>query len=102
MADYTHAPAAATAATKTVAAVTGVVHEIIGIEWSYDAAPTGGNLKIESPSGTAIFQVDITAAGPGQFNWDTRSKKGAVGQDVIVTLASGAGAVVGKLNFSTR
>ncbi len=99
----THDPAmAATAAVITLAAVSGTAHQIEHISWSYDAAPTGGNLKIESPSGTKIFEIDITAAGPGFIPFSGSGLTGALSQALIITLASGAGAVNGLVNASQR
>lgn len=99
---YYHAPAAATAAVITLAANTGVAHEIEMLAWSYDAAPTGGNLKVESPSGTTLFEFDITAAGPGFIPLSGSCLKGASGSAMIITLASGAGAVSGIVNCIKR
>lgn len=98
----THSPAAATAAVITLPAIPGVKHQIEHVSWSYDAAPTGGNLKIESPSGTTIFEIDITAAGPGFIPFSGSCITGAVGAALIITLASGAGAVSGIVNASQR
>ena len=99
---YTHAPSSNTAAVITVAAVPGVAHELEMIGWSYDAAPTGGNLKVESPSGTTLFELDITAAGPGFIPLSGSGLKCASGQAAIITLASGAGAVSGIVNCVKR
>lgn len=93
-----HAPSAATAAVVTYAAEAGKKHCISGVAWSYSAAPTGGNLKIEDVSGTTIFSIDITAAGPGIITFPIPKKSAAVNTAMIVTLASGAGSVVGKLS----
>jgi hypothetical protein len=89
-------PAAATAAVVTYPAAGKVAHVIDGVAWSYDSAPTGGNLKVEDGS-TTIFSVDITAAGPG-FLLFPNPMQGTVGNAMTITLASGAGAVVGKVN----
>lgn len=101
MAQATHRPSAATAAVCTFAAVSETIHELDSVSWSYSAAPTGGNLAVESPSGTTIFQLAVTAAGPGSVIFP-KALKGASGQALIVTLASGAGAVVGSCNAITR
>jgi hypothetical protein len=93
-----HAPAAATAAVVTYAAVAAKKHYIYSITWSYSAAPTGGNLKIEDVSGTTVFTTDITAAGPGQLTFARPIVSSAVNTAMIVTLASGGGAVVGKVS----
>jgi hypothetical protein len=93
-----HAPAAATAAVVTYAAVTGKKHYLYGVTWSYSAAPTGGNLKVEDVSGTTVLTADITAAGPGQLIFDPPIVSSIVNTALIITLASGAGTVVGKLS----
>lgn len=93
-----HAPGAATAAVVTYAAdESGRGHVVSGLAWSYSAAPTGGNLKIEDGSGNTVFTMDITAAGPGSVTF-TPPKRGLPNTALIATLASGAGAVVGKLS----
>lgn len=94
-------PSTATAAVITVAAVQKTQLEIDSIAWSYDTAPTGGNLKVESPSGTTIFELSISAAGPGQMLFSS-GLVGAVSQAVIITLASGAGSVQGIVNAIQR
>lgn len=99
---YTHSPSAATAAIITITAVPDVAHEIEMLGWSYDADPTGGNLKVESPSGTTLFEFDITNKGPGFIPLSGSCLKGASGQAVIITLASGAGAVSGIVNCIKR
>lgn len=92
-----HAPAANTAAVVTYAATAGVSHVIKGIAYSYSAAPTGGNLKVEDGSGTVVFSMDITAAGPGFIPFDA-AKKGTVNTAMIVTLAAGGVGVTGKVS----
>lgn len=92
-----HAPAAATAAVVTYAADASAAHIVSGIAWSYSAAPTGGNLKIEDGAGNTVFSIDITAAGPGYIYFEP-AKKGTLNTAMIVTLASGAGSVVGKVS----
>lgn len=91
-----HLPAAATAAVITLAASTKgtrwVVHSILA---SYSAAPTGGRLTISGLVGTLTLDLDLIQVGPtliqGPF-------VGIAETAVVITLASGAGAVVGKLN----
>ena len=88
-------PAAATAAVVTIAAPGAGYRTVIKqIEWSYNAAPTGGNLTITS-GGTPIMNFDITAAGPAALVADIPANN--ANEAMVVTLASGAGAVVGKL-----
>jgi hypothetical protein len=94
---FAHAPASNTAAVVTIAAVTGKQNAISGIAWSYNAAPTAGNLKIENGSGVTVFSIDITAAGPGFIPWPV-AIRGSVTTALIVTLAAGGAGVSGKVN----
>lgn len=93
----TDAPAANTAAVITYAASTGFKHAIGNVHLSYDGAPTGGNLKIEDGSGTTVFSVDVTAAGPDSINFDP-PLMGSEGTALIITLAAGGAGVTGKVN----
>lgn len=95
-----HAPAANTAAVLTFAALSTSArapssHMVNGIAWSYSAAPTGGNLKVEDGAGNTIFSMDITAAGAGFIPWAGRGSPNAA---MIVTLAAGGSGVTGKVN----
>ena len=96
----THAPAAATAAVITIAAEAEVVHVLDQIEWSYDAAPTGGRLTV-TIGGTTVLDLSITADGPGFIPFP-KGLYGTVNQAVVITLASGGGTVVGKINATYR
>lgn len=91
------APAANTAAVVTFAAETGKRHHLVSVAWSYSAAPTGGNLKVEDASGTRVFSVDVTAAGPGSLQFEN-ALRGEVGNALIVTLAAGGAGISGKVN----
>lgn len=93
--DVDVAEGAATAAVVTYTAVNGR-HAISGVAWSYSAAPTGGSLIIADGAGT-VFSIAITAAGPGYIPF-TPVLRGTTNTALVVTLASGAGAVVGKVN----
>lgn len=93
-----HAPAANTAAIITyTAAGAGIAHAVSGIAWSYSAAPTGGNLKVEDGSGVTVFSADITAAGPGFIPFQA-PLKGSTNTAMIITLAAGGSGVTGKVN----
>jgi hypothetical protein len=95
-ADYATA-AAATAVVVTYAAAVALRHVITGVSVSYSAAPTGGKLTI-TDAGVTIFEVDILLGGPTTIHFFTPKKQAAVNTALVVTLASGAGAVVGKVN----
>lgn len=89
-----HTPAANTAAVITLAATAGKRHYIFLIMWSYNATPTAGNLKIEEPTGTTVFSVDIASAGPDVIAYTLR---GDINTELKVTLAAAGAAVTGKL-----
>lgn len=93
-----HEPAANTAAVITYAAVSGQKHVIGGVAWSYNGAPTGGNLKIEDVSGTVVFSVDITAAGPGFIPFTPPMRQAAPNTALIITLSAAGAAVTGKVS----
>lgn len=65
------------------------------ITWSYDAAPTGGRLTI-TMAGTVVFDIDITAAGPGALR--PVPLGGGIDETVVVTLYAGGVGIKGKLN----
>lgn len=96
----THAPIAATAAVVTLNADTTKPNIISQIFWSYSATPTGGSIKVEDEAGTVVFGPHyITAAGPGEVTFSP-PLHGRVNKAMIITLASGAGAVVGVLTVN--
>lgn len=68
---------------------------LIGVRWSYNAAPTAGKVTIEDGIEAEPFAVDITGAGPGEQELGWQS---APSVDVKATLAA-AGAVVGRLTL---
>lgn len=80
----------------TVVGVGGYRHYLASCFWSYSAAPTAGALTIAGLNGEDLA-MDITAAGPGPMGFPPVA--GAVGTDLVVTLAGGGGAVVGKLTI---
>jgi hypothetical protein len=95
-----NAPAANTAAVVTKAAAgAGVANVVAGVYWSYDAEPTGGSLTITS-GGVTVFQLSITAAGPGFLPF-TPPLKGGANEAVVATLAAGGESVTGKVNLHT-
>lgn len=93
-----------TAAAVTVAADTDEFWVVDRIDWSYDAAPTGGLLTIAyGTSPTTVWQVDITAAGPGFVNFDRGLHNAATkNEQLVVTLAAGGAGIGGELNVLYR
>lgn len=91
-----HYPAAATDATKTIAAIENIRHVLNKIIWSYSDAPTGGRLTVIDGA-TTVLDIDITNGGPGAL---TLMEPMAINSAMVITLASGGGAVVGKLQFT--
>jgi hypothetical protein len=97
VAPVTAATAAAnTAVVVTLAAVAGYRHHVPQVIWSYSAAPTGGRLSVSGLDDTQTLDFDITAGGPGAILFPPLV--GKVNTAVVITLAAGSGAVVGKLN----
>ena len=58
------------------------------VEWSYSAAPTGGNLNITGATAGKVKDLDITAAGVGSFQFDPPLAF-SPGEAVTITIASG-------------
>lgn len=79
----------------------GKTVSVDAVFWSYSAAPTGGRILIEPTSGSDPFDLHITEAGPGAFQFLCGLN---FASDFTLTLAAPGGAVVGKLNvfLSTR
>lgn len=95
--DDVHAPASATAAVVEYDAVEGECHCISGLAWSYSGAPVGGRISIEVGA-EVVFDVGVTAAGAGVIEFKV-AKKGAAGEAMTITLASGGGGISGKLSI---
>jgi hypothetical protein len=86
----------------TLAAATDTIHALDSLQWSYSAAPTGGKLTI-AIGGSTVWEVDITAAGAGPNIIFPKGVYQTTGNEAMVlTLAAGGGAIVGKLNAQTR
>ena len=94
--DDVDAPAVDTAAIVSYPAAPTVYHVLSGIAWSYNAAPTGGNITIVM-NGSTVFNLDVTVSGPGFFPFP-KPKRFGVGDAVTVTLAAAGGAVTGKVS----
>lgn len=81
------------------AAGAGIRYVLSGIAWSYNGTPTAGRLIIKNngSSGTTVFDIDITAAGPGFIPFNPPKLFGS-NVDVFIELFAGGSGVVGKLN----
>lgn len=90
------APAANTAAVITYPGIADSSHVISGVSWSYDDDPTGGQLSI-TMNGVLVYVIDEPVKGPGFIPFLPNKRFGR-GATVVITLAAGGGAVVGKLN----
>ena len=72
-------------------------HEFAGcILWSYSDTPTGGRLTVTG--GGFNLDVDIIAGGPDHIPFSI-PQHAMNDEDIVITLAAGGGAVVGKLNL---
>ena len=100
---YNHSPASNTDAVITIPAQTGVAHEIEQIDFSYDLTPGAGSyIQLESPSGTILKKLYVTASGPGPLPLGNSGVKCAVGEAAIVTLLAGGSGVSGSVNAILR
>lgn len=93
---HVNAPAANTAAVITLAATVDKKHYLPRVVWSYDAVPTGGRLTI-TDDGNTVFDISITADGPGVI--DLGIESAAVNKALVITLAAGGAGVTGKVNI---
>lgn len=91
-----HQPVANTQGIINLAAAPGVRHAIRGVAWSYDAAPTGGRLTIVT-NAVAVFEIDITAGGPGFIPFSP-ALASVRGMALTITLAAGGAGITGRLN----
>lgn len=91
----THAPAGNTPAVVTMAAAAApnVVNQIIG---GYDAAPTGGSVKVEIGGTIVLGPIPIGSAEPFGLDFDP-PLSGGPNEDLVVTLAAGGGTIKGGL-----
>lgn len=83
------------AATITLSGVTDAVQILNCLWFSYSADPTNGGITI-TIDGVTFLDHHITKSGPGPLPLN-RMNDGKTGSEVVITLAAGGGAVVGKL-----
>ena len=84
------------AAVVTLAANTTKPIVLGQIHYSYSAAPAAGStLKVEDGS-TTVFEVHVTAAGPGSFTFDP-PLAGTKNTAMTITLSDPGGSIIGKV-----
>lgn len=88
--------AAGAAVTLSFATVTDSAYVVGKIEGGYDAAPTGGSVKVTDYAGNVYFSQPLTSAGPAPFNLNDLLLPVSTGMKIV--LAGGGGAVLGHLN----
>jgi len=93
------AEASGTPAIVTIAADPEEFWAIDWIAWSYAGTPTNGNLQV-TINGVVVFSIDITAGGPGIFQFNRALYTGVKNQEVVITLADGG--VANKVNVRYR
>lgn len=93
-----NAPAANTAAVVTYAASEGAKHVISGLAWSYDADPTGGNIKV-ADDGNTVFTIDIATKGAGFFTFPHPKVQATANKNLVITLAAGGDGITGKVSI---
>ena len=84
----------------TIPAITGARASVERVIWSHDGDPAAATrLTIESPSGTVLFDIDITKGGPGELDFGKPGFRGAEGQALLVRMNLAANAnTIGTLN----
>lgn len=99
----THFPAAATTATVSIASPGPDRRtRLRAVFASYSAAPTGGRLTVTADptngdTDIVLLDIDVAAGGPVPVPLPIDGLQCPSAANLIVTLASGAGAIVGKL-----
>jgi len=76
----------------TIAAVVDKRHILHKLVWSYNTTPTGGRLTVTG--GLNALDLDVSNAGPGSLSINYVCIANTA---MVITIASGGGAVVGKL-----
>ena len=89
------------AAVVTLAADADQTHVLDALYYSYDAAPTGGLLTV-TIGGTTVFEVDVTAGGPDDFEFPNGLYNDAKNEEMVVTLAAAGGSIQGIVTVSYR
>lgn len=95
----TAATASGTNAVITVAASADDFWVIDWISWSYDGTPIGGGLTV-TIGGVTVYQLDITAAGPGHIEFVRGLHIPILNRAVVVALLNGTTA--NKVNIRYR
>jgi hypothetical protein len=74
-----------------------VQHCLAGVAWSFSATPAAAAALQVKDGNNVLFNIDITAAGPGFIPF-TPPKRGSANTVMTITLAAGGSGVVGKVN----
>jgi hypothetical protein len=87
--------AADTATVVTIGAYPGAYNYLHGLQWSYDAAPTGGKITVQDGAGGAIlWEQAITGAGAGGQDPDVLGSENTA---LVITMAAGGAGIVGRI-----
>jgi hypothetical protein len=77
-------------------------HVLGGVFWSYNGAPSGGALQVESPSGTILFGPHaITVSGPGYIPFENNLTLPA-NTEALIRLKAAGGSVKGAVTVTSR
>ena len=90
------APAANEDAIVTLPAQDALRHWMLGISWSYSAAPTNGSLIIYDDD-DVVFSIDVVVAGANSVEVQRVS---GPGHELRIVLSAGGAGVVGKVNVN--
>ena len=98
---YKHTPLANTDAAITIDADADHAWVVEEIDWSYSAAPTGGQVSILYDL-VVKWRLDVPNAGLGSFRFPNGFFQTVKNQELYVKLTAGGAGVTGKLAIRVR
>lgn len=101
---FTATGTAGNACVLTIPAVSGDLHVLEHVEFSYDSDPAVGSTITATTGAETLLDHFVTNGGPGQFNFDSGGRHGSEstrGSSIVITLAASAGRT-GKISVGIR
>jgi hypothetical protein len=97
--NITATAAANAAVASTIAAAANQAWVITRIQVSFTAAPAAAAALTVSFGGVNKFDIDLSAAGPYDFQFPSGLHGKTQNQAMVVTLAAGGAGVIGTINY---